>query len=78
MTERSNPATRWADVTPNDSADLTPACRGLYAHGAGDITIAGSDGVAKAFTFAAGEIKPLAATRVYSTGTTATGIRALY
>lgn len=75
---QEKPAVRWADVTPSDTVDLRPACRALYAHGAGDIVAVGSDGVAKAFTFAAGEIKPLAATRVNATNTTATGIRALY
>ncbi len=72
------PGVRWAAVTPNDSADLQPTPRGIYAAGAGDISLVGSDGVAVTFAFAAGEIKPLAAVRVRSTGTTATGIAAIY
>ena len=75
---RSDPATKWAAVTPSDSVDLTPPCRGLYVTGAGNVACVGDDDAVTVFAFAAGEIKPLGPKRVNSTSTTATGIVALY
>ena len=70
-----------AAVTGSDSTDLTNAAtRGLYIGGAGAVKvdlISGATGV----TFsglAAGSILPVGVKRVYATGTTATGIIALY
>lgn len=69
---------RYVDVTPTDSADLTVAPRGFMALSSGTIKLTGMDGVACTFQIAAGVMLPLRATRVWSTGTTATGIVAVY
>ncbi len=75
---RTNPASRWVDVTPNDTQNLRPACRGLWVESTGTVSLVGDDGNAVSFTLDAHVIYPLGATRVNSTGTTATGIKALY
>ncbi len=67
-------------VTPNDGADLTLTSRGLYIGGAGNVRVLlDLDSVAVTFTAcAAGSVLPIRAVRVYSTGTTATNLLALY
>ena len=75
----SRPAMNAVAVTPSDSADLTYTSRGVYAGAAGGdlrVTLLGGDTV----TFvglAGGVIHPICATRVWSTGTTATNIVAV-
>ena len=66
-------------VTPSNSVDFTQgACKALYVGGAGNVT-AVVGGVAVLFTAPpVGTILPIAATRVNSTGTTATAMVALY
>ena len=74
-----DPAQNAVDVTPSDSADLTNDCRAIYIGAAGTLklTMAGGTTVTLA-AVNAGVIYPLRASRVWSTGTTATGIVALY
>ena len=77
--EEWGPAQNASAVTPNDSEDLTVVARGLYVGSAGDVKVdmLGSGTV----TFVAvqtGTILPVRAARVYSTGTTATSIIALW
>lgn len=71
-----------ADVTPNDSADIGNApCRGLYIGVTGDVrvTLAGmADGAHVTFANVPVGFAPLQAKRVWSTGTTATDIKALF
>lgn len=68
-----------AAVTPNDSTDLTVIARALYIGGAGDVKIDAADGSTVTFSGVfAGSILPVRAARVYSTGTTATNIVAIY
>lgn len=68
-----------AAVTPNDSTDLTVIARALYIGGAGDVKINAADGSTVTFSgVLAGSILPVRAARVYSTGTTATNIVAIY
>lgn len=76
-------------VTPSDSADLTNGiCKAIYCTVAGNVafqlvrkdttgnvTLIGSTTL---LSVAAGEIIPLVASRIFATGTTATGIYALY
>lgn len=71
-------ARNGAAITPNDSTTINTT-RGLYVGVTGDVKVdlAGGDTV----TFvglAAGIIHPISATRVYSTGTTATSVVGLY
>lgn len=70
-------------VTPNDSTDLPEGpCRALWIVGTGTLRITNRAG--RVVNYAAAELKlapdifPFGAKRVHSTGTTATGIRALY
>jgi hypothetical protein len=78
MTERSNPATRWQAVTPSDTVDLKPACRGLFVSSAGDVACVGLDDVVCVFPLDARTVYPLGVKRVNLTGTDATGIFALF
>jgi hypothetical protein len=70
-------AEKWADVTPTDGVPLASVPKALWVNVAGNLAIAGSDGVAVIFAVAAG-LQPLRPTIVLATGTTATGIKALY
>lgn len=71
-------ATRGAAITPNDST-VIEATRGLYVGVSGDVVVTMADGGDVTFVgLAAGVIHALQVTKVKSTGTTATSIRALY
>ncbi len=62
-------------ITPHDSNDLTDPCSGFYVGVAGAVKVITASG--ETVTFAnvvAGIVVPLAITRVFSTGTAATGI----
>lgn len=73
------PADDAADVTPSDTVDLGAVTRGLYVGVAGDVAVIMKDGGAVTFSgLAAGVAHPLRVSRVKATGTTATGIVALY
>lgn len=69
-----------AAVTPNDGADLPATTRGLYVGSGGAVAvILDRDTASVTFTGVnAGTILPIRATRVLSTGTTASAIIALY
>ena len=75
---QTDPAISVALVTPSDSADLTGgATRGVSFAAAGDlkvITDKAETVVIPSGALAAGIIHPLSVTRIFSTGTTATGI----
>lgn len=71
---------RASAVTPSNTTVFAQPTRSLYIGGAGNITVDMVDGGASV-TFVgllAGSILPVQVTRVYSTGTTATNILALY
>jgi len=73
------PAVHAFSVTPNDSVDLTYVTRGLYVGASGDVKVTVHGGEAVTFVdLAAGVIHPLRVTRVWSTGTAATGIVGVY
>lgn len=66
-------------VTPSDATYLTRKCRGLYVGVAGNVAVTFPGGVELIFTgLSAGIIHPIQCVRIKSTGTTATGILALY
>lgn len=75
-----SPSAVWRDVAPNDNADLTDGrCRAVYIGGAGNLKALDNHGNAITFySVAAGSILPIRVKRVYSTGTTATHLVALY
>lgn len=72
----------FAAITPNDSADLSIFTRAIYVGVAGDVACIGSaDGLTASIVFKAvpaGTVLPVAARRVFATGTTATNLVALY
>jgi len=76
------PATRLAAVTPSDSnVDLTDIPRALFVGVAGNIALVGRDDTGNTGTVlavTAGQLIPVMVRRVLATGTTATGIVALY
>jgi len=67
-------------VTPSDANDLgNGPANALYVAGAGNIAVnLAGGGTATLTGLAAGQILEIAASRVLATGTTATGIVALY
>ena len=74
------PAQSAAAVTPSDSADLTTTSRAIYVGGAGNLKVNMNE-TGSEITFvavAAGSVLPIRVDRVYSTGTTATSIVALW
>lgn len=72
-----SPADNMAPVTPNDSADLDFITRALMVANAGTLKVTQMNGVAVTITVPAG-ILPIRVARVWSTGTTATGITAIW
>lgn len=70
-------ATDIVPVTPNNNNDLPKHARALRAQGAGTIRITTFAGAVRNTNIAAGEILPVYAVRVHTSGTTATGIEAL-
>ena len=75
-----SPASNAVAATPSDSVDFPFASRGLYIGGSGDVRVDMQHGAAPV-TFLgvmAVSILPIRVSRVYATGTTATGIVALY
>ena len=75
----SSPADRLAAVTPNDAADLPGGlCRALYTRTGGDIVVQDRLGTTITLSSGAGQYHPIRVARVLATGTTATGIVALY
>lgn len=74
-----SPAEYAAEVAPNDSADLSSDARALYVGGAGNVKVTTTGGSTVTFTgVVAGSVLPVRARRVFATGTTATGIVALW
>jgi len=75
----SGPATCVRSVTPSDSADLPDgACRGFHVTAAGNVKFEDMSGNAVTVPVLASTTYPYCAKRIWSTGTTATGIFALY
>lgn len=71
-------AQQAVSVTPND-ADLIRPTRGVYVGATGTLKVTMSDGSDVTFnSIAAGVVHPLSVKRVFATGTTATGIVAVY
>jgi hypothetical protein len=78
---QSDPATDLVPVTPNDAADLAlpaVALRCLPVSGAaGTVRVTTVDGNVRTTEIAVGELLPVQVVRVWSTGTSATGLEAL-
>ena len=74
----SYPAIGVLTVTPSDTVDLTKVVRAIRANTAGTVQITSIDGTTCLLNFWAGETRPVGATRIWATNTTATGIEGLY
>jgi len=74
-----SPADDAAAVTPSNTVDLPTVARSLYVAGTGDVRVITAKGTTVTFTAVpAGYILPVRCRRVTTTGTTATGIVALW
>lgn len=73
----TSPASRAAAVTPNDTTDLATVARALWVGGMGDVSVITAGGDTVTFAGVAG-LLPVRVTRVRATGTTATGIVAVW
>lgn len=73
----SSPAADVFPITPNDGADLSNTTRAIRAAGAGNVVLITLSGQQRTCAFAAGETRPIRATRVLATGTTATGLEGM-
>lgn len=75
----SDVADNAATVTPNDSADLSTTARALYIKTGGDIKVTTAGGNTVTFeSYPSGTWLPVRAARVFASGTTASGIVAVW
>ena len=72
-----SPAVRIWDVTPSDTADLSEASRAINVAQSGTVRMTTVEGTTATIFVAAGIAFPIRASRIWSTGTTATDIVAL-
>jgi hypothetical protein len=70
----NSPPSHVSDVTPDDAADLPVASRGVNVAGSGSLRITTVGGDTGTIHVVAGIVFPVRATRIWATGTTATGI----
>ncbi len=70
----SGPADDAFMITPADGSNLAQPVRTLRVSGAGDIHVVTRSGNERTLTLDAGEMLMCGVTKVFSTGTTATGI----
>jgi len=69
-----SPATRLAEITPNDTTDLPFLTRAITAETAGYVQVITADGDSGRIFIAAGVPFPIRISRVLATGTTVSGI----
>lgn len=75
----SGPAHHISDVAPSDGTDLPGgACLCLFVGGGGAVRIRAIDGSEATIHSADAQYHPVRAARILASGTTATGIVALY
>lgn len=72
-----SPATILVPVTPDDATDLSTPSRALNAAGSGYVRVTTTGGTTATLFIAAGIGFPVRATRVWASGTTATGLTAM-
>lgn len=71
-------ALRWAEVTPSDSENFAELPKGIFVGSAGLVSAVGADDQPASFFVTEGQTVPIRPKRVNETGTTATGIVALF
>lgn len=76
--EKTEPARSASEVTFNDSNQIDPT-RAIYVGSTGNVKVDFVDGSTVTFSsVSAGTLLPIRVNRIYSTGTTATDVIALY
>ncbi|MEL6885380.1 MAG: hypothetical protein AAFP87_12790 [Pseudomonadota bacterium] len=74
----SSPVQGGFDVTPGDATDLAEVTRALMVSAAGDVAVTLKNGDHITLPgLTPGVIYPVRATRIWATGTTATGVKGL-
>lgn len=73
-----SPATHITTITPNDTTDLVVASRALNVATSGVVRVTTVGGTTAPIYVVAGVAFPVRVTRVWNSGTTATGIVALH
>lgn len=74
----SFPSTSVAEVTPDDESDLAAITLAINVATPGSVKITAQDGTVARISISPGAPFPIRARRIWATGTTATGITALY
>ncbi|MBW4710786.1 hypothetical protein KX928_23595 [Roseobacter sp. YSTF-M11] len=74
----NSPPSRLAAVTPSDTADIPQASRCINVATSGAVRLTTIAGDTETIFVAAGIVFPIRAARIWSTGTTATGIMVMY
>lgn len=74
----NSPPSNLIAVTPSDSTDLPHVSRGLNVAQSGTVRVTTLGGTTADITIVAGIVMPLRVARVWASGTTATGIVALF
>ncbi len=77
MRSPDDPAVSVFDITPDDGSDLAQVTTALNVTTPGTVRITSLDGSVSDITIAQGVAFPIRATRVWHSGTTATGIKGL-
>lgn len=72
------PASTALSVTPDDAADLPEVTLAINVAAPGTVRVTTQEGDVVDVAIAAGVAFPLRVSRIWATGTTATGISALY
>ncbi|SLN13291.1 hypothetical protein PSA7680_00259 [Pseudoruegeria aquimaris] len=72
-----SPPTRIFEITPDDGTDLPFVTRALNAATSGEVRITTLGGDTATLYVAAGAVIPIRASRVWATGTVASGLRGL-
>ena len=72
------PATALGEITPDDATDLAEVTIALNVATPGTVRVTTEGGDTGDVTIAPGLAFPIRVTRVWATGTSATGIRGLY
>lgn len=73
----ADPARSIIDVSPSDTTDLSDVTNALNVATPGTVRVTTLDGSVTDVSIAPGYAFPLRVTRIWATGTTATGIRGL-
>lgn len=73
-----SPAHSGADITPSDSSNLSTTSRALWVGGSGDLRVTMAGGQTVTLRNAPTGMCPIRVIRVHATGTTATGLVAVW